>query len=78
MRSSRLISITDSTIIYARPDGGHYHLNRNCPMLQGNQFKYYGYTEIKKLDIKKRKLRPCICCFEDFVEHKLVREIQCH
>lgn len=54
--------ITKDTIIYARPAGGHYHLDRNCKMLQGYQFENYGYAQINKADIKRRKLNPCPAC----------------
>ncbi len=61
---SDLKPIDDSTVIYARPNGGHYHLDINCIMLLDSGFEILGYVEIKKADIKKRKLYPCACAFE--------------
>jgi hypothetical protein len=49
------------TKYYARPEGGHYHADRNCPMLAGGQFEELGYVEIAMKEAKKRKLRPCAC-----------------
>lgn len=46
---------------FARPDGWHYHVDRNCPMLAGGDFERFGYKEITMKEAKKRKLRPCAC-----------------
>ncbi len=56
-----LKAITDSTPIYARPSGGHYHLERSCPMLQGGDFERLKYRQITQRDIKLRYLIPCSC-----------------
>lgn len=63
------------TTIYARPDGWHYHLDRNCSMLQGGDFERLGYITITLKAIKRRHLNPCICCYEDFRPHKLIRQL---
>ena len=47
--------------LYARPDGGHYHTSRRCPMLGNEDFKRLGYVRITESDVKKRKLRDCAC-----------------
>lgn len=46
---------------YARPEGWHYHTDRNCSMLAGGDFERLGYVEITLKEAKKRKLRPCAC-----------------
>lgn len=71
----KLKPIDDSTIIYARPDGWHYHLNRQCSMLQGEDFERLRYIEINKSEIKKRRLNPCLCAYEDYRPHKLIRTL---
>lgn len=47
--------------LYARPDGWHYHTDRNCPMLAGGEFERLGYKEITLKQAKKRRLNPCAC-----------------
>ena len=47
--------------VYARPGGSHYHLTRNCTMLQGKQFRTMRYKEITLKDSRQRGLTPCIC-----------------
>jgi len=49
------------TKLYARPEGWHYHTDRNCSMLAGGDFERLGYVEITLKEAKKRKLRPCAC-----------------
>jgi hypothetical protein len=60
----KLKPIDDTTVIYARPWGRHYHIDKDCPMLQGGDFERLGYTIIKKADIKKRRLNPDLCAYE--------------
>ncbi len=48
-------------VIYARPDGWHYHTTLNCPMLRGGDFQSLEYREVNEDDIEKKKLRPCPC-----------------
>jgi hypothetical protein len=50
---------------YARPDGGHIHSNITCPMLDGTQFKEYGYKEINLHEAERRNLIPCTCVYKD-------------
>ncbi|KKM76009.1 hypothetical protein LCGC14_1384450 [marine sediment metagenome] len=57
--------ILESTVIYARPGGLRYHLDRQCQMLQGGDFERLGYVQVTKEAIKKRKLNPCVCAFEN-------------
>jgi hypothetical protein len=57
--------VNDKTLIYARPEGWHYHLNRDCVMLSGGQFENYKYTTITPKDIRKRHLSPCVCAYGD-------------
>lgn len=52
------------SIIYARPNGGHYHLNKDCTMLKGGDYERLGYKEISREDIKEFKLNPCVCALE--------------
>lgn len=47
--------------LYARPDGWHYHTDRNCLMLASEEYERLGYTEITMKEAKKRKLRPHTC-----------------
>ncbi len=61
----KLKPILDSTVIYARPDGRHYHIDRKCCMLQGSDFETYGYVQIAREDIRKRKLNPCACSYKN-------------
>ncbi len=60
----KLKPINDDTAIYARPDGSHYHLDRNCNMLKDGDFERYGYGQIKTAEIRKRRLYPCVCAYE--------------
>jgi hypothetical protein len=60
-----LIALTDDSVIYARPDGWHYHLRRDCPMLEGD-FERFGYTTITKAEVEKRRLWPCLCAYEGY------------
>ena len=48
--------------VYARPGGWHYHIDRNCIMLSGDDFEELNYTEIQKGDVAKRELCPCPGC----------------
>ncbi len=60
-RGHKLKQITDGvTKLYARPGGWHYHLDRECPMLQGGDFEKLNYGEINAGDITKRHLNPCL------------------
>ncbi len=61
--------IDDKTVIYARPNGWHYHLDKNCKMMGDGDFEKYGYVQIKKSEIKKRHLLACLCAY-DRVERK--------
>ncbi len=54
--------IDGETIIFARPDGWHYHLDKNCPMLQGGDFERLKYTRITRVELAKRKLWACPGC----------------
>lgn len=66
MRRNLLVPIEEAEHIYARLDGRHYHLSRECMMLSGD-FERLGYEEIKVGDVKRRQLRPCICSYKDFI-----------
>lgn len=61
---NKLKPLTDTTIIYARPSGWHYHLDKNCPMLQGDLGRL-GYIIIPAKDIERRNLSPCLCAYVD-------------
>jgi hypothetical protein len=74
----KLIPLTDKGKIYARPGGRHYHLNRECPMLQGGDFERLGYIRITMAEVKKRKLNPCMCAYQDFTPHKPVPKYPPH
>ena len=50
---------------YARPKGCHIHSSLICPMLNGEQFKYYKYKEISLDEAAKRNLELCLCVYED-------------
>ncbi len=61
----KLKMLNGKTLIYARPKGSHFHLDRNCTMLQGlGGFEKQGYVSITIKAITKRKLRPCVCAYE--------------
>lgn len=63
----KLKQITNGvTKIYARQGGWHYHLDRECIMLGGSDFEKFGYKEISKSDIVRRRLNPCACAYVDF------------
>ena len=51
-------------MIYARPNGQHYHTTKECPILNG--FEQQGYTPILVSDIIKNKLVPCACVYKTF------------
>jgi hypothetical protein len=55
--------VNEKTLIYARPNGMSYHLNRKCIMLVSGQFENYKYTTITPKDISKRHLLPCVCAY---------------
>ena len=61
----QLIPLLETTPIYARPGGGHYHLYRNCKMLQGRDYKRLGYRVIALRELQERGLRPCLCAYEE-------------
>jgi len=48
---------------YARPDGWHYHTDRNCVMLSGDQFDKLNYKEVTFNETLKRCLIPCPCAY---------------
>ncbi len=61
-----LVKLEKTTVIYARPLGWHYHLSRDCPMLDNGDFTKLGYVQVTKNTVERRHLYPCICCYEDF------------
>jgi len=56
--------IDKETLIYARPDGSHFHLDRQCNMLQNGDYERLEYTIIDESQIKERKLYPCACAYQ--------------
>jgi hypothetical protein len=65
----KLRKIDENTILYVRPDGYHYHLDRQCKMLIDYQLEHDKDVQDKDLqvslkDMKKRKLIPCPCAYE--------------
>ncbi len=48
--------------LYTREGGGHYHIDRNCKMLQGGDFERLGYSLINERNISRKHLRPCPFC----------------
>ena len=48
--------------LFARPEGTHYHVDRNCHMLVDGQFEAYGYIGIDREEIEQRELVPCPAC----------------
>ena len=69
------------TIYYARPDGGHFHSSKRCPLLDGGDFERLGYVEISAGEKKSRKLRECSCVdnLENFIKNvKLTRGVRKH
>lgn len=65
MSKIALKPLTESSTIYARPNGWAYHLDRNCTMLEGGQFEHYQYTKITPEDINHRHLVPCVCAYNN-------------
>jgi hypothetical protein len=63
-RNSTLIPLTKETKIYARPDGTHYHLSRDCHLLRGREFDRFAYVVIDIRELRKRKLEPCVCAYD--------------
>jgi hypothetical protein len=63
-----LVPLSDDTIIYARPDGGHYHMNKDCPTLRGD-FDKLGYVQTTLTKVKERHLIPCVCTYLNFKPH---------
>ena len=47
------------TTFYSRPDGGHVHASKECPMLQGGDFEELGYEEIT---LNEARIRGLLCC----------------
>lgn len=66
MNQKVLTHLIDTTVIYARPEGTHYHLDLSCPMLINGDFEKLGYKQISKVEVKERNLKPCVCAFEDY------------
>ena len=67
----KLKPINADTVIYARQEGWHYHLDRNCPMLSGGDFERLKYEIISPKRIKKRGLNPCpACTYEDGLQRR--------
>jgi hypothetical protein len=64
----KYIPINQHTKIYAFQGGSHYHLSKDCPMLNNGQFEKYGYKVISLIEIKTRLLKPCMCVQENGVE----------
>jgi len=48
-------------VLYARPDGSHYHADKNCVMLRGGDFELLSYREVTPSETAKRKLTACTC-----------------
>ena len=46
---------------YARPDGGHIHSDKECPMLKDGDFERLGYEEVSLDEARARKLMCCSC-----------------
>ena len=46
---------------YARPDGGHIHSGKKCPMLKDGDFDRLGYVEVSLDEARARKLVCCPC-----------------
>jgi len=51
----------DQEVLFARPDGKHYHTDRNCPVLQQGNFEKLGYREVTLAEIMRGRLRTCSC-----------------
>lgn len=66
-----LKALDEKSKVYARPDGWHYHLRKDCPMLQGGDFMRLKYADIRTEGLFKRRLTPCACCYDDFKPRKL-------
>lgn len=58
--------------IFARPDGRHYHTNRNCTMLGGGDFEKMGYVKIDLEEVGTRELYPCHCVYKS-VDSEILR-----
>jgi hypothetical protein len=61
--TDRFIPLEEAPVIYARPEGWHYHLDRDCTMLQGSQFKRHAYREVPAAIVRRRSLVPCGCAY---------------
>lgn len=49
--------------VYIRSGGNHYHFNKDCIMLNGDQFEKYKYREVEFSKLPKHYY-PCPGCSE--------------
>ena len=47
--------------VYVRPQGMHYHTNRDCPMLADGDFESMRYKEISLAEAKQQEFCSCAC-----------------
>jgi len=66
----KLKPINVDTVIYARPTGWYYHLDRNCPVIIGYKFDQYNYSVVPPNYIEKFHLIPCTCAYADSENRK--------
>ena len=58
-------------VLFARPDGRHYHIREDCMFLSAGQFEELGYKQIYVKEMQERKLLPCPECTRERVDVKL-------
>ena len=49
-------------IVYIRKGGGHYHVSKRCPLLDGEQFEQMGYYPVRLSELDKTQYKPCAKC----------------
>jgi len=48
-------------IVFIRINGTHFHLRKDCTMLDNGQFETMGYYQIELEKVDRKKFNPCSC-----------------
>lgn len=63
-------NFTNHIQVYARTKGDHFHIDRDCLLLQGKQFNDFNYRRITIDEAIENRLEPCRCVYETFPDHR--------